>query len=278
MELGTGNLELGICWASHQFRITNSEFLDYRYFCKKDSMLTAVRIYKYVLLCVLVAITGSSLAQSPASIHIQSELPKQYSVQWNGNNYNSTDRGYLEIPQVPAGEQLLILGFPGNAYPETAFTFTITDKPRGFALKLGIDNSWSMFDMVDFLAMRGVPAAGLKIDKPVPPVVAIPPPVKKQDQKASSIRKLFDKAGPDGIDQVYLIDNNGKTDTIALFIPVLEEIKPKQSASASPSVKPNSNTGLADMLSVQPFALPKPISIRARRGIFTWNDQRCDIS
>jgi hypothetical protein len=192
-------------------------------------MLTAVRICKFVFLCVLVLTCERGVAQSKASIHIQSELPRQYSVLWNANSYVSTETGYLEIPEVPAGEQLLVFGFPNNAYPETAFSCTVTDKPRGFALKLAIDNSWSLFDMVDLYAMKGVPAAGLNIARPAP-VVGIPPSKKKPEQKVSNVRKLFDKAGPDGVDQVYLIDNGGKIDTIALFIPILEEPKPKQSA------------------------------------------------
>lgn len=200
-------------------------------------MLTAVRICKFFVLCVLMMACGRSMAQSMASIHIQSELPKQYSVQWNGTNYNSSEAGYLVIPEIPAGDQLLILSFPGTAYPETAFTCTITDRPRAFSMKLGINNTWSLFDMIGLYAMQGVPAAGLKISKPAPTVAAGSQPAKKPGQQSSNIRKLFDKAGPDGIDQVYLINNNGKTDTIALFIPVLEEPKPKQSAFNPQSAK-----------------------------------------
>jgi hypothetical protein len=199
-------------------------------------MLTAPRICQFVFLCVLV-LTGGQVKSQTASIHIQSELPRQYSVQWNGNSYQSSDAGYLEIPEVPAGKQLLIIGFPEKIYRETAFTCSVADKAKGFSLILGIDNNWTLFDMVDYLAMKGVPAAGLTIDKPVSPVASGPGEGKKQEPKIPGVRKLFDKAGPAGIDQVYLIDNNGKIDTIALFIPVLEETKPKESAWVPASAK-----------------------------------------
>jgi hypothetical protein len=200
-----------------------------------------VRICKFVFLLVLIC--GNTMAQSPASIHIQSELPKQYSVEWNGKTYQSSETGYLVIPEVPAGDQLLFLGFPGNAYPETAFTCSIGDKSRGFSLKLGLDDSWTLFDMVDLYATKGAPAAGLKLAKLATPAAANPSAAPKPGPKTSPIRKLFDKAGPDGIDQVYLIDNNGKTDTVALFIPVLEEARPRQSAFME--LQPSNDTYLS---------------------------------
>jgi hypothetical protein len=44
------------------------------------------------------------------------------------------------------------------------------------------------------------------------------------------IQKIFDKMGSTGIDQVYIITNKGKTDTVALFIPDLKEELLKPSA------------------------------------------------
>ena len=56
----------------------------------------------------------------------------------------------------------------------------------------------------------------------------IPLPKKESTIKSLLIQKIFDKEGSSGIDQVYIVQNGSKSDTIALFIPVLKEEQTKQ--------------------------------------------------
>lgn len=211
-------------------------------------------------------ITGIVKAQPSTFIHIQSENSKAYYVTWNNTTYQSTNTGYLVITQVKPGDHNLVIGFPGNGPEEYHFTCTVTDKPRGFSLKQAIDNSWSLFDMVSFAITTGISKQKQaltapvidepegQVSKPVPVIdsvaKAIPAPVAVKEQVApkakaaekttivSSIQKIFDKSSLSGIDQVYIIVGKSKTDTIALFIPALqEEDMPKQSAY---------NTGVSD--------------------------------
>jgi len=204
-------------------------------------------------------ITGSAKAQPSTFIHIQSENNKAYYVTWNNNTYQSTNTGYLVITQVKPGEHNLVIGFPGNGPEEYHFTCTVTDKPRGFSLKQAIDNSWSLFDMVSFAVTTGISKPRQvktetvveevleEVNKPAPvidPVAkVVPAPVVAKEQVApkekvaektplvSAIQKIFDKSGPSGIDQVYIVVGKSKTDTIALFIPALQQDAPKPSAA-----------------------------------------------
>ncbi len=209
-------------------------------------MLTARRTRIFLYFMSAVFSWTSSLAQQTNFVHIQSEGNEPYYVQMNGSVYSSSATGYLVIPRVTAGDHTLVVGFPRNTFPEYAFPFSIADKPRGFSLKLAIDNSWSLFDMVNFTVTRGTMASKEQLlaasSNPEEPVLNQPPvqnkplvdPVISSNKRTviSSIRKIFDKGTSGGIDQVYIVLNGAKADTVALFIPVLEEQeKPKKTAS-----------------------------------------------
>lgn len=210
---------------------------------------------KYIVLLTWIIIagflfTGSAKAQPSTFIHIQSESNQAYQIQWKGNTYYSSAKGKMVIPLVPVGEHIWVLGFPGNILPECSFAISITDRPRGFTLKMGIDNSWSLFDMASFEVIKG--RVGQKEMKPEPvmdkrivvekaeqkevvlPVISekspVEAPVKKErplvrknkNFQSSAIRKIFENMNDAGIDQVYVISNKGKTDTVAIFIPVIK--------------------------------------------------------
>lgn len=202
---------------------------------------------------------GSAMAQQVSFIHIQSENNRAFNVQWKGNTYPSSSTGYLVIPQVTAGEQTLIFSFQDTSLPAYSFTLTMDDKPRGFTLKRSISNTWSLFDMVSFAVTKGSEQPKPKEEKPlltiaqpVEPekkplpvadtmakIVSVPVSTTIVEKTASTkaprsneppIQKIFDKANTSGIDQVYIITNKGKADTIAIFIPALKEESSKQSA------------------------------------------------
>ncbi len=192
----------------------------------------------------------SAKAQPSTFIHIQSENNQAYQIQWKGNTYYSSAKGKMVIPLVPVGDHIWVLDFPGNNLPEYSFAISITDRPRGFTLKMGIDNSWSLFDMASFEVIKG--RVGQKETKPEPvmdkrvvvekvelkevvlPVISekspVEAPVKKErplvrknkNFQSSAIRKIFENMNDAGIDQVYVISNKGKTDTVAIFIPVIK--------------------------------------------------------
>ncbi len=257
-------------------------------------MTITITRHRITCLILFVTLLNSSALQSQQTnfIHIQSDANQPFAVQLKGLTYSSSTTGYLVIPQVPAGEHTLLIGFAGNNFPEYNFQCTMADKPRGFSLKQGVDNSWTLFDMVDFTVIRGalnsketakapeltvtpsvvekiadsaaVKTADLNIQAKAKPTIPstssnIAPEVAKAAggvatdavsggvlaatavtgvvvnksklvTKQSSILKIFDKASSNGIDQVYVVVNNGKADTIALFIPVLKDDLNKQAA------------------------------------------------
>lgn len=203
-----------------------------------------------LLICLscglLVTITAP--AQPTGFIYLQTENNTGFRVQWDGNAYTSSQTGYLVIPQMAAGEQVLLIEFPsslGNAY---SFTVKLAGKPRGFSLRQAINNQWNLVDMVDLSLVHGkeiLPESKPKLvfEELAPPPAekkAIEPPVQKPAEiiavkkeipvirkpaiaRIREVHKIFDKTGATGIDQVYVLVTGKQSDTIALFIPVLQE-------------------------------------------------------
>jgi hypothetical protein len=181
-------------------------------------MRVAVSRYKIWGLVLSVWFCGTLSGQEKRSIHIQADYDLSYYIQYNGVSYNSTRTGYLEIPALAPGAHTLVMGFTGAITPEYAFQCTVTDNPISFALRIAVDNSWSLFDMVDFTVTRGAPAtkAELRMAARVPADLR------------PGIRKIFDKATPGGVDRVYIVTNGTQMDTVALFIPVPDQERPKE--------------------------------------------------
>jgi hypothetical protein len=206
-------------------------------------------------MCLCILLFSIAHGQQSKAIHLQSENNLPYIVLINGSKYTSSNTGNLLISNVPAGQQSLAISFSPDIAEGYNFSVSITDKPRGFTLRQSVGNSWSLFDMIDFSSIDGSvfapveksvvisealrlaeqlqaekQADGNELSSKTPETPAIRketyPSVKENIFKLMGIQKIFDKLSEAGIDQVYIITSAGKTDTIALFIPVLKEDLP----------------------------------------------------
>lgn len=212
--------------------------------------ITGLRL---VFLLLTVLAFGAAEAQQARYIYIQSENNQPYYVRLNGTTFSSSASGYLLIPQLSSGDYTIQLGFP-RTNAEYGFHFQLGQEDRGFSLKLGVDNSWSLFDMVSFNSIKGslvtskpaeqataeskapeqkVPeqkAADPKVTEPKTVVETRQPVVtpaaattEKKPSLNSLIRKIYEKAGNDGVDLVYVVSNGNKADTVVLFVPHLSK-------------------------------------------------------
>jgi hypothetical protein len=222
-------------------------------------MLTAIKSWFCAMMLLLLCQTAAVAQQ--AFIHIQTEGVLSFNANIDGKEFQSNRTGYLIIPEIPAGKYDMVISFPPGTWPACSFPLVIGDQPRAFSLKQGIDNSWTLFDMISFNVTAGV-------DPPKVPQAVMPPrvqveaePVNALPAESQRIRKIFDKASASGIDQVYIVTNGNRQDTVALFIPVLEAPEPKQIAQAVSRMKDVSAVWAAlfpvegEMLPRQRFAI-----------------------
>ena len=169
--------------------------------------------------------------QSGNFVHIQSENGQPFIAKCNDTSFNSSSNGYLVIPQVAKGDQSIIIQFPGTNYPDYLFVIKMDTASRGFTLKLGIDNSWSMFDIVQLQDLKGTillnqnktinTSNSINADeKPlIAPIIITSPAATLSASRDTSIQKIFEKVSLRGLDLVFVIKNNGQLDTVAIFIP-----------------------------------------------------------
>lgn len=209
------------------------------------------KIFLFLCTCLGLLCATDAVAQPTGFVYLQTENNTVYQVRWNGNTYRSSATGYLVIPQMPAGEHLLQIDFPsslGNGY---SFKIRLSDKPRAFLLRQAVNNGWGLVDMIDQSLVAGkemfpAPNNQLVFEELIPAQTekkAVEPPVKERSElpvakkearetvvvrkplreKVQDIKKIFDRGSVTGIDQVYVIIVGNRSDTIALFIPVLQE-------------------------------------------------------
>lgn len=185
-----------------------------------------------ICLCLCTALSVSGWSQS-GEIFLQTENNQPFSVTRDGSSYSSSSTGTLMIRDAGNGSQVLRISFAGDEGEAFIFRLEAGEGPRAYSLRLGVDNRWSLFDMINFQLLTG--ETMITAPTPVQPDRIAVVPVRQQltmdkpeqavvpwYKKPAEIRKIFDKAGTEGIDQVYIIVGETRTDTIALFIPVLE--------------------------------------------------------
>lgn len=76
----------------------------------------------------------------------------------------------------------------------------------------------------------------------------------------TAIRKIFDKGSSSGVDQVYVIMTGNRADTIALFIPVLEQnIRQTAGLGLSKRVDASKTIKSGPLMSRSLFRLQEPL-------------------
>jgi hypothetical protein len=166
-------------------------------------MIKRFFVYRLSICCFVLALALVANAQSNF-LYIQSENNQPYYIQFKGNTYGSNGKGYLFIPQLPNGNHSITISFPGDQYGEYTFSFTVADKPKGYALRITQDGEWMLMDMVTTELLRGL-VAGAPLNTNAP----------------KQIQKLGERTNETGFDQKYAIRNGSKIDTVAIFIPTI---------------------------------------------------------
>lgn len=176
-------------------------------------------------------------------LFIQTENNQPFYLRLMGANLSSNATGYLLIPKLTNGEYELNIGF-AQSDKEQKFMVKVEGKDLGFSLKQELDNTWTLFNLVDFTLLKGLSVKVQPKEETKQPVVEIPAEPVKQISKEPltvkevipspklvkglpEIKKIYDKASEEGIDMVFVVSGSPKNDTVILYVPAL---KPKGEA------------------------------------------------
>jgi hypothetical protein len=203
--------------------------------CKTWCLITGVLFFSTVY------------GQTSRYLFIQTENNQPFYLRLMGASLSSNATGYLLIPKLTDGEYELSIGF-AQSDKEQKFTIKIEGKDLGFSLKQELDNTWSLFNLVDFSLIKGLSVAvqlkeekkEAEVEMPSEPIKQVskeqeskPAPIKEVVQSPKptkvlpEIKKIYDKTTEEGIDMVFIVSGSPKNDTVILYVPAL---KPKSEA------------------------------------------------
>lgn len=210
------------------------------------------------MLSLLITGLGSLSAQATHYLFFQTENNQPFYLRIMGSTLSSNASGYLLIPKITDGKYEIHIGF-AQSDTEQQFELAMEGKDVGFSLKQELDNSWSLFNLVDFSQNKGktvavAPKQPVKPDEE--PVVVNKmkeeeKPVDKKDVKQADtatkalvqvkeqpkgkkmlpqISKIYDRASAEGVDMVFIVNGTPKSDTVIIYVPA---IKPPGMAGVS---------------------------------------------
>jgi len=211
-----------------------------------------------IMLSLLIIGLGSLSAQATHYLFFQTENNQPFYLRLMGSTLSSNASGYLLIPKITDGKYEIHIGF-AKSDTEQQFEVIMEGKDIGFSLKQELDNSWSLFNLVDFSQNKGktvavVPRQSVKPEEEPVVVNKIKEeekPVEKKDIKQADtatkvlvqvkeqpkakkilpqISKIYDRASVEGIDMVFVVNGTTKSDTVIIYVPA---IKPPGMAGGS---------------------------------------------
>lgn len=201
-----------------------------------------------VVIMLLIGSVGNISAQSTHYLFFQTENNQPFYLRIMGATLSSNATGYLLIPKLTDGKYEIQVGF-AKSTTEQAFSFNMEGRDMGFSLKQELDNTWSLFNLVDFSLLRGttvniqiepeivkkdtvvkaeVKAEVKKMEKEEvkEPVVPVEKPVVKPQVKVKpvlpEISKIYDRSSVDGVDMVFVVKELTRSDTVILYVPAIK--------------------------------------------------------
>jgi hypothetical protein len=194
---------------------------------------------KYIFALGFVLFAKLASAQQLYFIYIQTDNKQPFYIKIDNKLLSSSTSGYLVVPKLVEGEHSFQLGFPKDQWELQQFTINVNSADAGYLLKNFKEKGWGLYNIQTMqTTMSGT--------KPTPPkkqedsdeefantlsgaantkvAVAKPKPASGAITKLSSGFKENDYVA------TYLVDNNGKKDTVKLAIvgnvPAAKKIEP----------------------------------------------------
>ncbi len=202
------------------------------------------------MLSLLMIGLGSLSAQATHYLFFQTENNKPFYLRLMGSTLSSNASGYLLIPKITDGKYEMHIGF-AQSNLEQQFEIVMEGKDMGFSVKQELDNSWSLFNLVDFSLHKGKTVAATikpqtkveedplviskvkeeekQVEKKEPKqrdIITKPVLIVKEEPKMKTVlpqvSKIYDKASPEGIDMVFVVNGTPKNDTVILYVPAIK--------------------------------------------------------
>lgn len=197
-------------------------------------------------------------AQTFHYLYLETEGGQPFYVRMQQKTYSSAASGYLLIPRLSAGKQVMTIGFPGDARPREYAIMLQHD--AGYMLRKTNSGNWALTDLADPLKMIPVPdstptntssstqgslsdllsqvvgdtelAKEKKSDSAVEEksgeaaTMTLQPEtsIDKKSSKPQLVQTISRQAGPTGWNALYIVQNADKEDTVSVLIEAPSEM------------------------------------------------------
>lgn len=111
-------------------------------------------LYRFMVLLVFLLVKCVP-GHTQQYIFIEADGQQAFYAKWGEKVYSSSTAGFLIIPKVTVPVLDLVIGFPGNRYPERVFVVRPDGQDKGFQLKRFEDGGWGLFDRTSMDLNRG---------------------------------------------------------------------------------------------------------------------------
>ena len=118
----------------------------------KNNTLTVFKKYLPFFVCLFFAATIN--AQIKHAIYIQTEDKKPFYITANGETKNSTESGYIILPQITDSLYSLVVGSPTNDFPDQKFVVNMNNDDWEFTFRKNDNNEYELFDMIHSTALN----------------------------------------------------------------------------------------------------------------------------
>lgn len=166
-------------------------------------------------------------------MYFENSTKTVFTVKFNNNIYSSETKGFVIISKIESGSYDFFISANGNK--ERQFNITITDD-IGFKIHQSDEGNMSLTNIAtnEILEDATTSANKIAVQKindslladirsksdsqflPTKNSIAEPKPNHKKEEL---IKRIVNKKNEDGVDQIYIVKEEDKFDTVAIFIP-----------------------------------------------------------
>lgn len=215
------------------------------------------------VLILMLSLSFNGLAQKNFFLYIQTESKQPFSVRMDSHIYSSTEMGYVIVPKLFGGDYSITIDFPKNIFSTQQFDIIINQQDLGFVLKNMDSKGWVLQNLqtAELIAAKNNKS---DLDKPsinetddfsktLSQITNTPLPKENKQMPDTSVElanfvvkndSIQDKSkfghttatstfgislvlsslDTAGRSLIYAVRQSGVTDTVVIFIPVVNTI------------------------------------------------------
>ena len=211
-------------------------------------------MFKTFLVLIFSIVTSFISAQTHQFVFIENLYKQPFSIKINGKTQESNGKSFITLPKLAIGNHTIFVSTENSK--DNKFTLSIDENDAGYTLKQNENNDWILFDINRFTIVEQDGKKTIIIEPAKPQIIIdieekdvikindvkeildttintkkdeialIETPKKIVEKKYKpKTKKIAQHKTEEGIHQTYVDISNNKIDTIAIYIPIQNNVQ-----------------------------------------------------